>query len=392
MPKDEQITESGRNRLSIMFHRFVGDWKTGHEPCIPLEQMKLEMKAGSFPTISFFVLLALSTAIATFGLLANSAPAIIGAMIIAPLMTPIMGLSYGVVRISWAQIMRSAITVLLGVVVVLAISFFSARYIEIKVAGTEMLSRAFPSLLDLGVAMAAGAAGAYASSRESIRNSVAGVAISVSLVPPLAVAGIGLALGRKATADVGLSFREVGLFAGGTDMAVGALVLFLTNLAAIVVVAGIVMTVQGYARWARAVIGLVFALAASIVLMQPLTEDFKELRIKSMVLRLVKTLPVTHPHLWESTVQLELLRVRHQDGVVHVHAEGVVPRDKIEGVQARLGLFRDELEKKAGEPVVIEAEVIPIEILRFRAAPAEDSNQGASQAKRQDEHDRQNAE
>jgi len=92
-----------------------------------------------------------------------------------------------------------------------------------------MLSRAFPSLLDLGVAMAAGAAGAFSLSRESIRNSVAGVAISVSLVPPLAVAGIGLALGRKATADVGLSFREVGLFSGGTDIAVGAIVLFLTT-------------------------------------------------------------------------------------------------------------------------------------------------------------------
>jgi uncharacterized hydrophobic protein (TIGR00271 family) len=375
-----------------MLHRSTGNWKALREPVIPFEQIAAEMNAASFPTVSFFFLLALSAAIATFGLLANSAPVIIGAMIIAPLMTPIMGLSYGLVGLEWPQIIRSAITVILGVLVVIAISFFSANFIEIKVAGTEMLSRAFPSLLDLGVAMAAGAAGAFSLSRESIRNSIAGVAISVSLVPPLAAAGIGLALGGKATADVGLSFREVGLFAGGTDIAVGASVLFLTNLAAIVVVAGMVMTVQGYARWARAVIGLVFAVAASIVLMQPLTEDFKELRVKSMVLRLVKTLPVTHPHVWESTVQLELLRVRHQDGVVYVHAEGVVPRDKIGGVQERLGLFRDELEKKAGEPVVIEAEVTPIEILRFRAAPAGESNQGASQARRQDKHDRQNAE
>jgi len=240
-----------------MFHRFIGELQTLLEPTIPADQMKMEMKAASLPTISFFFLLALSTAIATFGLLANSAPAIIGAMIIAPLMTPIMGLSYGVVQLGWPQIMRSAITVFLGVVVVIAISFFSARFIEIKVAGTEMLGRAFPSLLDLGVAMAAGAAGAFSLSRESIRSSIAGVAISVSLVPPLAVAGIGLALGRKATADVGLSFREVGLFSGGTDIAVGAFVLFLTNLAAIVVVAGTVMAIQGYVRWLRGIFGLV---------------------------------------------------------------------------------------------------------------------------------------
>lgn len=209
--------------------------------------MATEMKAASFPTVSFFVLLALATAIATFGLLANSAPAIIGAMIVAPLMTPIMGLSYGVVRFEWSQIIRSAITVFLGVVIVVAISFFTARFIEIKVAGTEMLSRAFPSLLDLGAAMAAGAAGAFALSRESIRNSVAGVAISLSLVPPLAVSGIGLALGRKATADIGLLFQELGLFSGGGDLAVGAMVLFLANLAAIVVVAGILMAIQGLA-------------------------------------------------------------------------------------------------------------------------------------------------
>jgi uncharacterized hydrophobic protein (TIGR00271 family) len=388
MAKDEHTRESGRSRLSIMFNRFVGDWKTVHEPCIPSEQMNTEMRAGSFPTISFFFLLALATAIATFGLLANSAPAIIGAMIVAPLMTPIMGLSYGVVQLSWSQIMRSAITVLLGVAVVLAISFFSARFIEIKVAGTEMLSRAFPSLLDLGVAMAAGAAGAYASSRESIRNSVAGVAISVSLVPPLAVAGIGLALGRKATADVGISFREVGLFAGGTDIAVGASVLFLTNLAAIVVVAGIVMTIQGYALWKRGVFGLVGAIAISIILVQPLSEELHKLRVKSMVLRLVKTLPVTHPQIYERTLRLDDLHVRHQDDVYYVRGEGSIPRNMLDGYQDQLEFFRSELEKKVDESVVIEIEAIPVEVLRFRAAPHGDNNQGASQTRRQTNKDR----
>ena len=189
MTRDEHRLVLARRRFKIILHRLTGDWVTHLEPRIPPEQMATEMKAASFPTISFFVLLALSAAIATFGLLANSAPAIIGAMIVAPLMTPIMGLSYGVVQLGWSQIVRSVFTVILGVAVVIAISFFSARFIEIKVAGTEMLSRAFPSLLDLGVAMAAGAAGAFSLSRESIRSSIAGVAISASLVLPLAVAG-----------------------------------------------------------------------------------------------------------------------------------------------------------------------------------------------------------
>ena len=325
------MPEPLRRTISNLIKQSSGNWKTVREPAIQPDQMKEEMWVASFPTTSFLLMLGLSTAIATFGLIANSAPAIIGAMIIAPLMTPIMGLSYGVVRLSWPQIVRSAITVALGVAVVLAISFISARFIEIKVAGSEMLGRAFPSLLDLGVAMAAGAAGAYSLSRESIRSSVAGVAISVSLVPPLAVAGIGLALGRKATADVGISFGELGLFSGGLDIAVGASMLFLTNLAAIVVVAGIVMTIQGYARWDRGIVGLACAIAASFVLMQPLTHELEKLRVRSTVLRLMETLPVMYPEKFQKTVQFDALRVRDEGGELHVS------RALLKSIQARHG-------------------------------------------------------
>jgi uncharacterized hydrophobic protein (TIGR00271 family) len=172
MTRDKHKPLSAWRKFQSILRRLTGEWQPLFEPRIAPEQLATEMKAASIPTISFFFLLALSTAIATFGLIANSAPAIIGAMIIAPLMTPIMGLSYGVVQLSWSRIMRSAITVFLGVVVVMAISYVSARFIEIKVAGTEMLSRAFPTLLDLGVAIAAGAAGAFSLSRESIRSSI----------------------------------------------------------------------------------------------------------------------------------------------------------------------------------------------------------------------------
>ena len=368
MTRDTNILHSAWRKFKAIFLRFTGEWQPLIEARIAPEQMATEMKAASIPTVSFFFLLALSSAIATFGLLANSAPAIIGAMIIAPLMTPIMGLSYGVVQFSWSQIARSSITVSLGVVVVIAIGYFSARLIEIKVTGTEMLSRAFPSLLDLGVAMAAGAAGAFSLSRESIRNSVAGVAIAVALVPPLAVVGIGIALGRKATADVGLSFREVGLFSGGNDIAVGAFVLFLTNLAAIVVVAGTVMVIQGYARWRRGIFGLVGVVVASIVLMQPLSEELHKLRVKSIALRLAKTLQVTHPHIFEDRMRLDTLRVRYQDDVLHVRADGILPRDSLEGAQARLDLYRHLLEEKVGEPVIVEIEAIPVDIMLFRSA------------------------
>ena len=142
-------------------------------------------------------------------------------------------------------------------------------------------------------------------------------------------------------------------------------------------VAGIVMAIQGYAGWKRGIFGPACAIAASIVLMRPLNEDFHRLHVKSMVLRLVKTLPVTHPHTFESTLRLDRLRVRREDDVLHVHAEGTVARDRVEGLPARLELFRHELEEKAGEPVIIEIEAIRVDIVLFRSAPDGDEDQGA---------------
>lgn len=68
--------------------------------------------------------------------------------------------------------------------------------------------------------------------------------------------------------------------------------------------------------------------------------------------------------------------MRHEDDVLHVRAEGTVPRDKIEGIPARLDLLRDELEKRVGETVIVEIEAIPIDIVHFRSAPDGDKEQG----------------
>lgn len=348
--------------------RLTGDWRTLVEAPVAPDVLDRDMQVASIPTLAFFFLLTLSSVIATFGLLANSAPAIIGAMIIAPLMTPIMGLSYGAIQLRWSQIARSTITVLLGVAIVIAIGFLGAELIAIQVAGSEILSRAFPTLLDLGVALAAGAAGAFSLTRASIRNSIAGVAIAVALVPPLAVTGIGLALGRTATADVGLSFTEVGLFSGGYDIAAGAFVLFLTNLAAIIITAGLVLLAHGYGHWRIGLFGLVAVAAASLILMQPLSQELQKLRVKSKTLTLIKTLPKTHPHIFEFKGRLDTLSIRYQDGVLSVHMEGELPSGRVADGQARLDLFRRFLEDEVGEPVDVTFEIVPVEVLSLRSS------------------------
>ena len=355
--------------LLVSFYRLTGDWRPYIEPRVAADEVATAMKAASIPSLSYFFLLTLASVIATYGLLANSAPAIIGAMIIAPLMTPIMGLSYGLVHLNWRQIARSLLTVVTGITLVVLIAYFSTRLIGIKVAGTELINRAFPTLLDLGVAMAAGAAGAYSYSRESIRSSVAGVAVAVALVPPLAVVGIGLALGTSAAADIGLSLREVGLHHGGSDIATGAFVLFLTNISAIIVVAGTVMVIQGYGHWKHAILGLVAVTAASLLLLQPLGEELHKLRVKSQVLRMFKTLPVSHPQIFEAAEGLSTLRLSYQNDILNIHVEGMLRKKKLQGAQERLNFLRLLLEEKIGEPLVLDFEMIPVGFVKFRSAP-----------------------
>ena len=93
----------------------------------------------------------------------------------------------------------------------------------------------------------------------------------------------------------------------------------------------------------------------------------------------IRDRPVTHPHIYENTLQLHTLRVRHEeDDVLYVRGEGTVSHEKADGLLHRIDLFRDELEKKAGVPVVVEVEAIPVNTLRFRAAPDGYTAQGAA--------------
>jgi uncharacterized hydrophobic protein (TIGR00271 family) len=162
----------------------------------------------------FHVLLILSATIAALGLLLDSAAVVIGAMIIAPLMQPILGIGLGIATASGRLINRASWTVAKGVVSALLVSAFLAAVIPEAAVTGELNARGQPTLLDLLVALASGAAGAYATGRKGAASSAAGVAIAVALVPPLSTAGVGLSLGDR-------------------TLATGALLLFFTNLFAV---------------------------------------------------------------------------------------------------------------------------------------------------------------
>ena len=179
--------------------------------------------------LTFSVLLVLAGFIASFGLYQDSVASIIGAMVVAPLGGAIMAFAGALVtaRTRWMGI--TFLQVVLGAAAVVAIGFLVSLVMpQLLVLTPSLEARTSPGLLDLGVALAAGAAGAYVAVRRTGSDALPGVAIAVSLVPPLATVGICLELGRPSDAA-------------------GALLLFTTNFAAITVAACIVFVLSGAA-------------------------------------------------------------------------------------------------------------------------------------------------
>lgn len=154
-----------------------------------------DITAGSEPGIRFYLLLTTSALIAAFGLIANSTAVIIGAMLVSPLMTPIIGSSLGLVIGDARLFANSLKSVVVGTVLAILFSGLLGVLPLALEATPEMLLRVRPTLLDLCVAVLAGFAGAYAMIDEKVSPALPGVAIAVAIIPPLANTGICLSLG-----------------------------------------------------------------------------------------------------------------------------------------------------------------------------------------------------
>lgn len=349
------------------------EWRVHVEPPVPADELLDEMLHDCVPSSGFFFMLGLASVIATFGLIADSGPTIIGAMIIAPLMAPIMSLAYGLVRLERRLIVVSLVTIALGTVWTVGIAFLGTTLLGIRVAGPEILSRTAPTLLDLGVALAAGGAAAFVHTRKGIANSIAGVAIAVALVPPLAVSGIGLALGPKAVSETGVSLSEIGRWSGGGDIALDAFVLFLTNLVGILVVSVVVFASQRYGHWRRVLVTLPIVVVSSL-LVRPLEQALHEMYVKNRVLRLAVKLADERPDLISGRERIESTRVSYLDGVVYVSMEALLPRDLFTGEASgveRVDRIREILAEDIGDPVVFELQLIPVDVISLRSESPE---------------------
>ena len=275
---------------------------------------------------TFMVLLILATMLATFGLFINSSSVIIGAMLLAPLMQPIVSLSMGVLRQDKVLEVTSAKTIAWGVLSVLLTAALVAWLIPIEKMTSEMSGRLFPTTLDLFVAIASGMAAAYAKSNEKISASLAGVAIAVALVPPIAVAGIGIGWGEW-------------------HMFSSAFLLFLTNLVGIVFAAALTFVVLGYSpiRVAKKGIATWFMIAALVAI--PLHHSFEKMEEN---IGIQKTLANIHFKLKEQEVVLTHIQLIEHSKVLEVRCEVIAsgflsPEEK--------KLLKEVIEKTIGRKV-----------------------------------------
>lgn len=214
------------------------------------------LRENARASASYLTLMVLSSLLATFGLFSGSGPVIIGAMILAPLMAPIIALAMGVLRQEERFIVRSLETAGLGGALAIGSAAALTVVTPLQTVNAEIAARLHPTLLDLGVAVISGVAGAYAHARAQVARSLAGVAIAVALVPPLAVSGIGL---------------------GWMDWSVfsGAFLLFFTNLSGMVLAAALTFYVLGFSPFRRARRGLLVSLAVALVISVPLAKTFR---------------------------------------------------------------------------------------------------------------------
>jgi uncharacterized hydrophobic protein (TIGR00271 family) len=174
---------------------------------------------------AFWTLLVLAGVIASAGVVADSTATVIGAMIVAPLMTPILGTALALVLADRRELLHNIGLVLCGAFVVVLIGYIVGLMhpgTVLAETNSQVAGRVSPKLIDLLAALATGVVGAFALVRSDVSDTLPGVAIAISLVPPLAVVGLTLE-------------------SGSPSQAFGALLLFSTNVAAIIATGTLVL-------------------------------------------------------------------------------------------------------------------------------------------------------
>jgi uncharacterized hydrophobic protein (TIGR00271 family) len=262
-----------RKRLQGMT---AGKWRTKLSPADYADMLQ-GLRHGAELSSDFLIMLGLAAGIASLGLIQDSPAVVIGSMLLAPLMTPMIACGLAIAQGNKKLGRRSMLAIGVGFLLTLNISFIVGRWTPGNEITQQIIARGSPTILDLLVALCSAVAAAYALARPSIIGAVAGVAIATALVPPLCSCGISLAYGEYWNAQ-------------------GAALLFVTNLVAIVLGAavtfrflGVTISGAGVAqrRWVYRIVTAIFI--SLIVLAFPLQNGLERLIDQG------KSKPATYP-------------------------------------------------------------------------------------------------
>lgn len=298
----------------------------------------------------FWILLTLASIIAAAGIVAESTAAVIGAMIVAPMMLPIQGTMLSTVLGDHINLVRSMVLVAVGAAVAMAIGFLVGMLVSndiVAATNAQVAGRVNPGLIDLLAALATGVVGSIALIRRDISDTLPGVAIAISLVPPLVVAGLTLE-------------------SGAIEQALGALLLFVTNVASILATGVVVMalykiyrapirasksggaTVNG--RKAFVVIATMLALVAIPLTISPVDTGAKTVRegtVRSVAAQ------------WANDSGWDLVTVDTRFSQVILRVTGPLPAPDTAELASRIA-------ESGVEPSVIEVELVPSQSVKLK--------------------------
>jgi uncharacterized hydrophobic protein (TIGR00271 family) len=299
----------------------LGDWLPRINPSDHAD-LRLSLRLGSNWGPDFVGMLGLASAIASLGLLQNSPAVVIGSMLLAPLMTPMIGLGLAMGQASVQLAQKCGKSIVLGFLLTLAVSFLIGIITPSGVTlSDEVLARGGPNVLDLLIAVFAAAAATFAMARPNISGAIAGVAIATALVPPVCSVGISLAHGYWLNAF-------------------GAVALFFTNLIAIIVMSSFTFSLLGITasgadprhrrlavmgRWGLVVLLLALAGPLSTTLVAQL-EEGKRVPLGYPVTRAVAQAVFERVARDEGVDVVFIARPRHEARVViHIASHGELP-------------------------------------------------------------------
>ena len=346
--------------LRSLWKKLTAGWKVLLEKPVPEEELINSREAASIPSFGFFFLLICATILATMGLVSNSTAVIIGAMIVAPLMNPILSMAFAIVIADWKLYKRSIVTVASGVICTILISFLIAKAVPVDVVGSEIVARTTPNLLDLVIAIAAGAAGAFSLTRQSIASSIAGVAIAVALVPPLCVTGIGLGIGAELEAQIGTAVVS------NLQVSTGSFLLFIVNLAGITFTACLIFLSQSYGSLTKAFQTIFIWLLIIALLCGPLTGSMENFIVKNLIIEEIRQVRKENPEI-SSKTQVRNVTVKIEGKTAYISVLSSAPKNVNLDEYYEISKKRifESLKEMGMKSVKLNLRVYPVEIKEY---------------------------